>query len=232
MQPYFYPYLPYFALLAGASTFVIFDCVQFSRRGRVHRSEVTKSEGRPKWLTLPLAAQPRDILIRDLRFAAEATAEFDRRLRSNPVIRDIMHRLPQAVRDHLTSDLQDPADYLEQGLRIITDLLKFQPRIVRSSTFVIPDDVRGQDRVIALARASGAGSYLNAAGGADLYDSAKFAKAGLTLEFLPNYTGRHWHLLSALAKADLNDLALEARQIAAMRQSRPALKPGFAIALR
>jgi hypothetical protein len=33
MQPYFMPYAGYFRLFAAADVFVLFDCVQFPRRG-------------------------------------------------------------------------------------------------------------------------------------------------------------------------------------------------------
>ena len=40
MQPYLFPYAGYFRLLSQVDEFVIYDCVQFPRRGRVHRTEV------------------------------------------------------------------------------------------------------------------------------------------------------------------------------------------------
>src|SRR5438067_13363723 len=80
MQPYFFPYAGYFRLLQAADRFVLLDCVQFPRRGRVHRTEVPGPAGAVEWLTLPLARQPRDVLIRELRFAPDARAVLDRRL--------------------------------------------------------------------------------------------------------------------------------------------------------
>ena len=55
MQPYFYPYMGYFQLLAAVDLFVVFDSVQFPRRGRVHRCEVPDGLSGARWLTLPLA---------------------------------------------------------------------------------------------------------------------------------------------------------------------------------
>src|SRR5689334_25196809 len=80
MQPYFFPFAGYFRLFATVDQFVIFDCVQFPRRGRVHRSQVPGPNGTTKWLTLPLARRPRDVLIRDLEFAPNAREQFDQRL--------------------------------------------------------------------------------------------------------------------------------------------------------
>src|ERR1700733_9542258 len=84
MQPYFFPYAGYFRLLAAAETFVIFDDVQFPRRGRVHRCEIPGAGGSLEWLTLPLARQSRDTKIKDIAFAAGARDTFDRRLARLP----------------------------------------------------------------------------------------------------------------------------------------------------
>ena len=80
MQPYFFPYAGYFRLLDVVDHFVVFDCVQFPRRGRVHRTQVPGPTGGVEWLTLPLASMPREVLIRDLAFAPAARARLDDRL--------------------------------------------------------------------------------------------------------------------------------------------------------
>src|SRR3979411_2469618 len=74
MQPYFIPYAGYFRLFAASDLFVIYDCVQFARRGWVHRNRLVDRGGTERWLTLPLQKAPRDVLIRDLRFAPDAAA--------------------------------------------------------------------------------------------------------------------------------------------------------------
>lgn len=56
MQPYYYPYAGYFRLFAASDFFVFLDCVQWNRRGRVHRREVTKGV----WDTLPIRKTNRD----------------------------------------------------------------------------------------------------------------------------------------------------------------------------
>lgn len=55
MQPYYYPYAGYFRLFAAVDLFVFLDCVQFNRRGYVHRY---MSNG--KWTTLPIKKTDRD----------------------------------------------------------------------------------------------------------------------------------------------------------------------------
>ena len=45
MQPYFVPYAGYFRLFAASDLFVIYDCVQFPRRGWVHRNKMFAADG-------------------------------------------------------------------------------------------------------------------------------------------------------------------------------------------
>src|SRR5215468_11415162 len=82
MQPYFIPYTGYFRLLSASDLFVIYDCVQFPRRGWVHRNPLVDEAGVERWLTLPLEKASREILIRDLRFVKDAAELLEQRLRS------------------------------------------------------------------------------------------------------------------------------------------------------
>ena len=40
MQPYLFPYLPYFQLIHAVDSFVIFDTAQFIRRGWMNRNRI------------------------------------------------------------------------------------------------------------------------------------------------------------------------------------------------
>ena len=205
MQPYFFPYAGYFRLFTRVDEFVLFDCVQFPRTGRVHRSEVAPGA----WLTLPLAKQPRAVLIRELAFAADARAEFDRRLAALPWLARAEGTDAQRLREYLQAPLGGVVDFLERGLRLANAMLGTDTPIVRSSSLAIPAAVRGQERILAIAAARGASHYLNAPGGRALYQEDAFSKAGVTLEFLPDYAGRHFHLLPALARGEAAAVAAE-----------------------
>ena len=198
MQPYFFPYAGYFRLLAAADVFVVFDCVQFPRRGRVHRTEVPAPNGGVEWLTLPLARQPQSVLIRDLEFARDARACFDERLSRHRWIASGTGPAADRVRAFLYGALDRPADFLTRGVRLIADLLDIDVQIVQSSELDLDPGYRGQERVIATAAALGATRYVNAPGGRALYDRGRFERAGIALSFLPPYSGRFTQLLPGL----------------------------------
>ncbi len=198
MQPYFYPYAGYFRLLATADLFVIFDCVQFPRRGRVHRTEVPAPAGGTEWLTLPLAHQQRDVLIRDLDFAAGARERFDARLARHQWIERSRGEAADRVREHLHGPLDSVVDFLDDGLRLVAGLLHLEVAFNRSSSLQLDPTLRSQDRVLAVARAVGATHYVNAPGGRGLYDPEVFERAGIELSFLPPYEGPFRELLPAV----------------------------------
>lgn len=222
MQPYLYPYAGYFRLLHAVDEFVIFDCVQFPRRGRVHRCAVPDGRGGETWLTLPLARHPVETRIADLRFAPDARPELDGRLARLPWFREGRGPAADAVRAHLAGPLDDPVDFLEAGIRLVADRLGLHPVISRSSALDLPDALRGQDRVLAAALARGATSYVNAPGGVALYDPDRFAAAGVELWFLHGYHGPYRHLLPALLREDPAAIAADVRATSTLGRAAPA----------
>lgn len=198
MQPYFFPYAGYFRLFAAADTFVLYDCVQFPRRGRVHRTEVIGPAGTVEWLTLPLAHQPRDTLISDLVFAADARRRFDAQLARLGWVRTATGEHAERIREHLFAPLDSVVDFLEDGLRLVTGLLGLPPPALRSSSLGIDPALRGQQRVLEIVRRLGARRYINAPGGRQLYESEAFTQQGVRLQFLPPFEGEVYQLLPAL----------------------------------
>jgi WbqC-like protein family len=211
MQPYFFPYAGYYRLLAAAETFVIFDDVQFPRRGRVHRCQVPGPDGTLEWLTLPLARQPRNTAIRDLAFPAGARATLDRRLARLSWLHHAKGPWADPLRAHLLGSLERPCAFLETGVRLVAEALELRPRLICSSTLQIDRCLRGTDRIIAIGRALGGRTYINAPGGRALYEVAPFREAGMELRFLTPYAGPSGSVLPALA-GDIDALRAEIRR--------------------
>jgi hypothetical protein len=203
MQPYFFPYGGYFRLLAAVDQFVVFDCVQFPRRGRVHRTEVPGPGGTREWLTLPLARQPRTVLIRDLAFAPEARARFDRRLERYPWLQTASGEAADRVRALLFGSMDSVVDFVEGSVRLVATLLGFEVPLIRSSTLDLDPQLRGEKRVIAAMTSLGGTHYVNAPGGRELYKPRSFAREGMELSDLSPYKGRLFEFLTALMNEPL-----------------------------
>lgn len=205
MQPYFLPYAGYFRLIAQADLFVIYDCVQFPRRGWLHRNKLLDARGEEQWLTLPLIPAPQDVLIRDLAFPDDAVASLAERLRPFPVAaRDGAHT---PLLDKVRRPEGAPVDYISGLLEQVCRTLDLPWSVVRSSSLEVPQTFRAQDRILEIARRLGATRYINAPGGRDLYDAETFAAAGIELSFLDPWTGAGGSILQRLADDDLPTLS-------------------------
>jgi hypothetical protein len=210
MQPYFIPYAGYFRLFAATDLFVILDCVQFPRRGWVHRNRFVDASGRERWLTLPIAKAPRDVLIRDLRFSDEAGSTFAQRIQAVPLLAK-----PREPEPEILAMLRDvggtPVDYIERLLHEVVSQLEFRWEVLRSSTLRVSGSLRGQDRIIEIARRLGATSYVNAPNGRGLYDAHVFRDAGIELCFLSDYHGSSASILHRLLGEDADSLSRDIR---------------------
>ncbi len=207
MQPYFLPYAGYFRLFAAADRVALFDCVQFPRRGWVHRNRLPDAAGKPAWLTLPLRRAPVDARIRDLRFADDAAARLHAACRRFPVLRDCGHPLYEAM---LQLD-GTVCDYLKKLLGLCCGTLNLPFETIRTSTLGIDPSLHGQDRVLAAIRALGATRYVNLEGGRSLYDAAAFDDQGIALRFLPEWQGVRWSILQRILTEPAEAIAADIR---------------------
>jgi hypothetical protein len=208
MQPYFIPYAGYFRLLTASDLFVVYDCVQFPRRGWVHRNQMTDRRGAPQWLTLPLEKAPQETLIRDLRFPPGAAEMLAERLQPFPMQpRDEAAFAPVGA---ALRDVRDtPALYIERLLQAAAAYCGAPWNVVRSSSLDVPADLHGQERILEIARRVGAERYVNAPGGRALYDPDAFDRAGIELRFLAPYEGPTVSILERILRDDPAELAAD-----------------------
>lgn len=196
MQPYFLPYAGYFRLISGSDIFVVYDCVQFPRRGWVHRNKLRDENGAEQWLTLPLKPAPQDVRIDELAFPDDAAGEMERRLR--PFGLERATGAAAALLGQVRRIEGRPVDYIVGLVQAACMALDVPWNVVRSSSLEVPPSFRGQDRILEICRRMGAQRYINAPGGRDLYDPASFAEAGFPLQFLPPFDGVTGSILQRL----------------------------------
>jgi WbqC-like protein family len=197
MQPYFLPYAGYFRLMCRVDAFVVFDNVQFPRRGWVHRNRLRRPDGELDWLTLPLRYHPLDTWISALEFDNHAQARWRTRMCRFPACRQPRGDSEAIV--ELMDRLEDrPSDYLRKLLRRVADILGLSASFVNPADLSIPGQMGRTERVIAICRAVGATTYVNAPGGRFLYEPREFAHHGIKLVFLPDYRGTMASILQRL----------------------------------
>ena len=208
MQPYFIPYAGYFRLFAATDLFVIYDCVQFIRRGWIHRNQLPDQHGELNWLTLPLVKAPQDTVITQLSFASDAQERMHEQMRKFPLFNTALY-LESEWHPLLTSFTSSPITYMVQLLKAACTRLALPCQIAFSSELKLPAELKGQDRIIAIAKYFKADTYINAPGGRSLYNENDFQQNHLKLQFLSGYTGSTQSILPRLLNEDLTSLRRE-----------------------
>jgi len=186
MQPYFLPYIGYFQLINAVDRFIVYDNIQFSKKGWVQRNRILL-DGRDRLFSLPLKKDS-DFLDIDRRFLADSwDRERDRILR---VIRTAYGKapcFPQAmpvVEECFRCGSRNLFEFIHGSIRTVKEYLEIKTDLVVSSDVDAGRELAGQDRVIALCRAMGAEDYINAIGGQALYRKEDFSRHGIRLSFL------------------------------------------------
>ena len=205
MQPYFIPYAGYFRLFTETDLVCVFDCVQFPRRGLVHRNRLPGVVGQEQWLTLPIAKTSMSVRISDLTFSENASKKLADRCRAFPILRSANYPLYDAM----LNPAGDTVNYLINLLSIACKEMNIPFNVVRTSALKIPTAFTGQDRVLEVCRKFGANKYVNLSGGRKLYDRELFGRHGIELKLLEPWLGSSWSILYRLLKEPASSVAAE-----------------------
>ena len=185
MQPYFFPYIGYFQLMAASDIFVGFDTAQYIKRGWVNRNRVLDVKGEAAWITLPVVADDQRLVIRQRAYILGGAERILRR------IKNAYHKAPYfdatfyLIQEIMRTPEPNVATFNMRLLGRIADRLGIRkPRLLASSLSTTRGLIGGEARVIDLCKRLGATGYLNLIGGRDLYRAPHFQAHGLSLGFL------------------------------------------------
>lgn len=184
MQPYFFPYVGYFQLVAAVDLFIVYDNIKYTKKGWINRNRMLQS-GKDVMFSLPLRSDADSLDVRDRALATDFKPDkFLNQLRGAysraPHFAEVFPMVERAIRREDTNLFA----YLHHALIRACEHLGLTTPIRVSSTVEIDHGLKNQDKVLALANAVGATTYVNAIGGLDLYDRETFRDKGLELQFI------------------------------------------------
>lgn len=186
MQPYLFPYIGYFQLMAAVDTFVIYDDVQFIKNGWINRNRFLVN-GQPHTYTFGVKNASTFLPINQREFAsnhAYETAKFLKYLRGNYAAAPFFEPVHALVADILAFERSNVAEKITHSLRRIKNYLGLATTLEVASSLNAATDLQAQERVMALCRFLNGTHYINAIGGQELYSREAFAEEGIQLSFL------------------------------------------------
>lgn len=184
MQPYFFPYIGYFQLIAAVDMFIIYDNIKYTKKGWINRNRMLLN-GKDVMFSLPLKKDSDflDVVQRQL------ASDFDREKLLNQ-FKGAYGRAPYfeavfpTVQNVLGYEDQNLFRYICNSIVGICAYLGITTTIGIASEMDIDHRLKAQQKVLALCEAAGTDTYVNAIGGLDLYSRSEFAGRGIDLKFI------------------------------------------------
>ncbi|KHS76170.1 WbqC family protein [Pectobacterium brasiliense] len=187
MQPYFFPYIGYFQLMAEVDVFVVYDNIKYTKKGWINRNRILLN-GKDSTFSLPLKKDSDFLDVKD-RVLSETFNRDDLinkirgAYRRAPYFKNVFPLLENII-NYRDDNL---FNYILYSLVSIKGYLGLTCDIKVSSSINIDHSLKSQDKVLAFGNALGAKSYSNPPGGISLYSQEAFSLHGMTLNFIqPN----------------------------------------------
>ena len=186
MQPYFLPYIGYFQLLNNVDSFVIYDNIQFTKKGWINRNRILLN-GNDQLFSLPLKKNS-DYLNVDQRFLAESfntealkiLRKIENSYRKAPNFKEVYPLIKQIF----TYKEENLFMFILNSIKEINNYLGINTEIIVSSGIDIDHSLTSSDKVLAICENLKGTNYINPVGGKDLYNKTNFEKNGIALQFL------------------------------------------------
>lgn len=186
MQPYLFPYIGYWQLINAVDTFVIYDNIQFSKKGWFHRNNILLN-GKKTLFSIPLKkdSDSLDVIERFISDGADKeinkiTRQIEIAYKKAPYFEDVF----PMIKEIFQNKEKNLFKYIYNSVLQVCDYLEIDTKIIISSTIDIDHSLKSQDKVIALNKVLNATKYINPIGGIELYDFEKFQNENIELFFL------------------------------------------------
>jgi hypothetical protein len=205
MQPYFMPYIGYWQLMAAVDTYVIYDDVNYIKKGWINRNNILVNNDK-QLFTISLNGASQNKLINEITIADDFT-----KLRKT--IHMAYHKAPYynevvALLDKIFSyQSSNLADFIANSIELVCQYLDIQTKIIMSSDIEKDNSLKGQDKILEICKLLNADTYYNAIGGQELYDKSVFEKENIKLCFLksdiPEYSQYNIDFVPGLSIIDV-----------------------------
>ena len=188
MQPYFFPYLGYFELIANTDQWVVFDVVQYNRRSWMNRNRIQHPQQGWQYINVPVQHAPHGTLISAIQLQDKAAA-------CDRILAQLVHyqkhapyyrRVARLVQDTFAHTDDNSLCALNiASLTTVCDYLEIPFNWQRCSALGLAlDGVEHAGQwALQIAKQRDASEYLNPPGGRELFVPAEWDAAGIRLRF-------------------------------------------------
>jgi hypothetical protein len=196
MQPYFFPYIGYFELIAGTDKWIVFDVVQFNQKSWMSRNRILHPEEGWQYISIPVKKSPHGTPIHKIRVKDKDAAltrlhgQLDHYKRHASYFSDVLDVVNSAF--SINSDRL--VDLNVKALASVCDYLGicFDYSLCSEMDLDLGMIEHPGQWALEICKQMGANEYLNPPGGKDIFRQSEWDAAGITLSFndMPDFTYR------------------------------------------
>lgn len=185
MQPYILPYIGYFQLINAVDIFVVYDDVNYIKKGWVNRNTILVN-GKVFLFSIPLKKVSQNKFINqidideNLGWRTDLLKTITLSYKKAPFFAEVF----PIIEDIITQKENNLAKFITYSLREICNFLSIETTIMISSAIDKNNDLTGQDKIIEICKKLQADNYINAIGGMEMYDKDIFIKHNISLNFI------------------------------------------------
>lgn len=186
MQPYFLPYIGYFQLINYVDVFVVYDRIEYSKKGWINRNRILKN-GQDDYISLPIKKDSDYKFIDERELSDSFATERTKMIRR---VAELYRKAPEFTQifslfeEIMLSEKTNLFEFLYQSVQKISGYLDIQDKLVISSDVKVNHDLKSPERIYDFCKELQADTYVNPIGGMEMYHQEDFAKKGLQLQFL------------------------------------------------
>lgn len=185
MQPYLFPYIGYFQLVAAVDKFVFYDDVNFIKNGWINRNRLLLAD-EVRYITVPLHGASPFLKINEVAMQGNGPWQTKMLESLRHSYRKAPHfdQINKLFSEVIFSKWLNIAEMARHSVLLIARYLQLDTDFVMSSAVYGNAHLHGAERVIDICLKEQASRYYNLPGGRHLYDETVFAGHGIDLCFL------------------------------------------------
>lgn len=189
MQPYFFPYIGYFDLMYNVDLFIVYDTVQYIRRGWIHRNRVFQQDKIGwQYIIVPTNKATQRTPINEIQvfqsddWKYRMLGQLQHYEKHAPYATETIEFVKKCLDVNELSLSRLNLNVLEKCANLLD--ISFEYRFCSELNIEFDAALSAEEKILHLCEFLGANEYVNLAGGVGLYHEDNFKNRNIKLTFL------------------------------------------------
>ncbi|MDF3130395.1 WbqC family protein [Kiritimatiellaeota bacterium B1221] len=185
MQPYFFPYIGYFQLIQAVDKFVIYDNIEFTKKGWMNRNRILVN-GIPQYFTVNVEKGSDYAMVNERNVSNVFVKEHKKilaKIEGNYRKSSYFDETFPVIKECVVCKEINLFEYINYSIRKIVEHLEIKTELIISSTLSIDHSLKNKHKLWAISKSLNIKKYINPLGGKDLYEKNEFLEHGVDLMF-------------------------------------------------